>query len=42
MYINACIWNIEKWYRLTYFQGKKRDADIEMTHVNLGEKEKVG
>ena len=28
-YINAHIWNLEKWYWWTYFQGRKGDADIE-------------
>jgi len=23
------LWNREKWYRLTHFQGRNRDADIE-------------
>ena len=33
-YINAYIWNLEKRYRWTYFQGKNRDADIEIGFVN--------
>ena len=28
-HINAHMWNLEKWYRLTYMQGGNRDADIE-------------
>ena len=28
-YNNTNIWNLEKWYRWTYFQGRNRDADIE-------------
>ena len=28
-YINAHLWNLEKWYRWTYFQGRNRDADTE-------------
>ena len=29
LYINAYIYNLEKWYWWTYLQGKNRDADIE-------------
>ena len=29
LYINAWIWNLEKWYRWTFLQGRKRDADKE-------------
>ena len=28
-YFNTHIWNLEKWYWLTYLQGNTRDADIE-------------
>ena len=28
-YINAYIWNLEKWYWLTYLQGRNREAGIE-------------
>ena len=28
-YINAYIWNLEKWYRLTSLQGRNRDTDVE-------------
>ena len=28
-YINAFIWNLEKWYRWTYLQGRNRDTDVE-------------
>ena len=28
-YINTYIWNLEKWYWWTYFQGRNRDANIE-------------
>ena len=30
------MWNLEKWYRWTYFQGRNRDADIEKRHVDGG------
>ena len=32
-YINACMWNLEKWYRGTYLQGRNRDMGIENGHV---------
>ena len=28
LYINAYIWNLGKWYWLTYIQGRNRDTDI--------------
>ena len=31
---NAYVWNLEKWYRGTGFQGRNRDADIENGHVH--------
>ena len=40
LYINAYIWNLEKWYRQTYLQGRIRDTDIEkglMYRVREGE-----
>ena len=40
LYINAYIWNLEKWYRQTYLQGRNRDTDIEkglMYRVREGE-----
>ena len=41
-YINAHTWNLEKWYRSAYIQGKNRDTDVENWPVNAGEKERVG
>ena len=29
LYINAYIWNLEKWYQWTYFGGRNRDANTE-------------
>ena len=26
-HINTYMWNLEKWYKLTYFKGRNRDAD---------------
>ena len=34
MYITAYTWNLEKWYRLTYLQGKSRDGDIQNEQVD--------
>ena len=28
-HILTCIWNLEKWYRWVYFQGRNRNADVE-------------
>ena len=28
-YINAYLWNLEKWYRWTCLQGRNRDTDVE-------------
>ena len=27
-YINAYIWNLERWYQQTYMQGSKGDTDV--------------
>ena len=35
MYITAYTWNQEKWYRLTYLQGKSRDGDIRNEQVDM-------
>ena len=29
IYINAYMWNLEKWYRWTSLQGRNRDTDVE-------------
>ena len=34
LYINRYMWNLEKWYRWTYFQGRNRDANIENRYVD--------
>ena len=41
-YINGCMWNLEKWYRRTYLQGRNRDTDEENGRVDTGEGEEVG
>ena len=33
-YINAYIWNLERWYRWTYLQGCSGDADTENRHMD--------
>lgn len=38
-YINALMWNQEKWYRQSYLQIRKRDKDIENKHMDTGVKE---
>ena len=39
-HIKAYMWNLEKWYRRTYFQGRSRDTDVE-NRLQRG-KERVG
>jgi len=34
IYIDPHMWNLEKWYRLTYFQGRNWDTDVENTCVD--------
>jgi len=41
-YINAYIWNLERWDRRTYLQGSSRDADTENRPVDTVEKERLG
>ena len=33
------MWNLEKWYRLTYLQGRNRDTDVEKECVDMGRRE---
>ena len=33
--INANTWNLEKWYRGTYFHGRSRDEDVENRPVDM-------
>ena len=32
--INAYMWNLEKWYRWAYLQGRNKDTDVENGHVH--------
>jgi len=36
------MWNLEKWYRGTYLQGRKGDADVENGPVDTVGEERVG
>ena len=29
------MWNLEKWYRLSYFQSRNRDIDIEVKRMDI-------
>ena len=35
LYINVYIWNLEKLYWWTYFQGRNRDPDVENRFVDI-------
>ena len=35
-YILTYMWNLGKWQRCTYLQGRKRDADVENRRVDQG------
>ena len=34
LYVNAYMWNLEKWYRWTGLQGRNRDTDVENKHMD--------
>ena len=34
LYTNAYMWNLEKWYRWTFLQGRNRDIGVENGHVD--------
>ena len=36
------MWNLEKWYRGTYPQGRNRNADVENGRVDTGEEGEGG
>ena len=36
LYINTCIWDLERWYWWNYLQGYNGDKDIENTPVDTG------
>ena len=35
-YINAYIWNLERWYQRTHLQGSNGDADTENRPTDTG------
>ena len=35
-YINAYMWDLQKWYRGTYVQSRNRDTDVENKHTDSG------
>ena len=41
LYINMCIWNLERWYWWAYLQGSSGDADIESRPDTVWEGEGV-
>ena len=41
-YINAYMWNLEKWYRWTYWQSRNRDTDVENKHMDTKRNGGVG
>ena len=41
-YINTDIWDLERWYWLTYLQGSSGDADVEKRLLDTVGKEMVG
>ena len=34
LYIKAYMWNLEKWYRLTYVQSRNKDTDVGNKHTD--------
>ena len=41
-YINAYMWNLEKWYKWSYWQSRNRDTDRKQMYGHHGAKEGVG
>ena len=41
-YINAYMWNLEKWYRWTSLQGRNRDTDIENKRMDVKQGKRRG
>ena len=42
LYINAYIWNLERWYQRTHLQGSNGDADTENRLVDTGQVRESG
>ena len=42
-YVNAYMWNLEKWYRWSYLQNRNRGTDVENKHMDTkGERRGAG
>lgn len=41
-YINAYIWKLKKWYRLTYLQSRNRDTESKRMDNNRGGWDELG
>ena len=41
-YINACTWNLEKWYRWTSLQGRNWDTDVENKRMDTKGGKRLG
>ena len=40
LYVNACVWNLERWYWWSYMQGSKGDTDVKDRLLDsVGERE---
>ena len=35
LYINAYMWNLEKWYRWTSLQGRNKDTDVDVENKRM-------
>ena len=35
LYMNAYMWNLEKWYRWTYLKSRNRDTDVENKYMDI-------
>ena len=33
--LNVYMWNLEKWYRLSYLKSRDRDTDVESKHTDI-------
>ena len=34
-YVNAYMWNLEKWYRGSHLQSRNRDTQVENKHMDI-------
>ena len=42
MYVKAYMWNLGKWYRLTYVQSRNSDTDVENKYMDTKGEKGVG